>query len=90
MPKKHSKADLRKILKVEAKRLVVSVAELNKRLKSDGDGEVPVLPPDNIIVSRDTCNPSSNAFTTDRRLCTVEEHLVQAGAPVTTVEECFE
>jgi hypothetical protein len=88
MPKKHSKADLRNILKVEARRLGLSVAHLNKRLKSDGDNEVPVLPPENIVVSRDTCNPSSNAFTTDRRLCTVEEHSAQAGA-VTTVEECF-
>jgi hypothetical protein len=85
MPKKHSKGDLRKRLKVEAKRCSISVAELNKRLKSDGDGEIPVLPQDNIIVSRDTyngnqdsqgfLNPSSNAFLTERRLCTVEEHL---------------
>jgi hypothetical protein len=88
MPKKHSKADLRNILKFKARRLGISVAELNKRLKSDGDGEVPMLPPDNIMVSRDTCNPSSNAFKTDRTLCTVEEHLAQAGA-VTSVEECI-
>jgi hypothetical protein len=50
MPKKHSKADLRNILKVKARRLGISVAELNKRHQSDEDGEVPVLPPDNIIV----------------------------------------
>jgi hypothetical protein len=88
MPKKHSKANQKKRLKVKVDRQRISVAELKKRLKSDGDGEVPVLPPDSIIVSCDTYNPSSNAFTTDRRLCTVEEHLAQAGA-VTTVEECF-
>jgi hypothetical protein len=83
MPKRHSKAEQRKRLKVEAKQQRISVSELKKRLKSDGDGDNPELPPeDNIIVS------TSNVFTTDSMLCPVEEHLATAGA-VTTVEEHF-
>jgi hypothetical protein len=37
MPKKHSRADLRKRLNAEAKRRCISVADLKNRLKSDGD-----------------------------------------------------
>ncbi len=76
-------------MKVDAKRRGISVAELKKRLKSDGDGEDLALPPKDIIVSHDTCRgnqdsqdfPNPYVVTTDRTLCT------QAGA-VTTVEEC--
>ncbi len=37
MPKKHSRAEQRKRFKLEAKRQGISLGELQKRLKSDGD-----------------------------------------------------
>jgi hypothetical protein len=37
MPKKHSRAEQRKRFKLEAKRQSISLGELQKRLKSDGD-----------------------------------------------------
>ena len=100
MPKKHSKADLRKRLNAKAKRRCISVAELKNRLKSDGDADNWALPPeDSIIMSHDTyedsleCpNPASNTsnastiVTTYTMMCPVKEHLATAGA-VTTVQE---
>ncbi len=52
MPKRPSKADLKK--RLDAKRHGISLAELKNRLKSDGDGEDWALP--HIHVSRYTSN----------------------------------
>jgi hypothetical protein len=51
MPKRHSKAEQRQRLKVEAKQQRISVSELKQRLKSDGDGDNPQRFPQKIILS---------------------------------------
>jgi hypothetical protein len=100
MPKQHSKAVQRKRLKVEAKQQCTSVSEVKQRLKSDGNGDNPAIPPeDNIIVSCDTydnsleCpNSASNTsnvsiiVTTYTTCCPVEENLAIAGTVATVPE----
>jgi hypothetical protein len=58
MPKRPLKSDQRKRLNLLAKRQRVSVAELKKRLKSDGDSTAHHSQ-DDVLVSHDTSNENS-------------------------------
>ena len=61
MPKRLIKADQRNRFRLLAKRQHISVAELKNRLKSGGDGEDPVLPLEDIIVSCETSSGNQNS-----------------------------
>ncbi len=84
MPKKCSKANQRKILSIFAKRHWISVAELKKRLKSDGDSaehpSVLPLPQDDVLVSHDTSNELGDSQEFPTPSSNNALHLAQAGA----------
>jgi hypothetical protein len=84
MPKKRSKADQRKILSIFAKRQRISVAELKKRLKSDGDSaehpSVLLLPQDDVLVLHDTSNELGDSQEFPTPSSNNALHLAQAGA----------